>query len=198
MTVSFARVGKTSALASLVLALFACGDREEKAARPTPTPVQTVAPAPTQPVAANPAPVVVAVATAVPTATPQPKAARPVKAKPKGDGKELAVKKLVLATDVEKGARTPVGVSSSFKKGEFERIFAFLEVANPGDESEVVVSFDPPSDDPAKGLVRLAVGSSPRWRTWATSRGIDEPGTWTAIVSAPDGRELARETFEVL
>ena len=118
--------------------------------------------------------------------------------RPKGDGKKLVVKKLVLATSVEKKSREPQGVASEFKEGEFEKIYAFVELANPGEESEVIVHFDPPSTRPSKGQVHLAVGTSPRWRTWAFSKGLDEKGEWTAIVTAADGRELARETFVIL
>jgi len=115
-----------------------------------------------------------------------------------GDGKMLSVKKLVLATEVEKGSREPKGVGTSFKKGEFDKLYAFVELANPGEEAQVVVFFEPPSDKPARGNVRLDVGTSPRWRTWASSKGVNEKGEWSAVVTAPDGRELAREKFEIL
>jgi hypothetical protein len=105
---------------------------------------------------------------------------------------------LVVATDVDRSTRRPAGEATSFRKGEFDKLYAFVEVENPGGESDIVVSFDPPSDKPEKGKVELAVGRSPTWRTWAFSRSLDETGAWTAIVRTKDGKELARTEFEVL
>jgi hypothetical protein len=107
---------------------------------------------------------------------------------------DLRVRKLVVARGVDN--REPVGASESFKKGEFEKIYAYLEVDSP-DDGEIVVSFEPPSAKAAKGNVTLEVGRSPRWRTWAFSRGINETGRWAAVARSSDGRELAREEFDV-
>jgi hypothetical protein len=116
----------------------------------------------------------------------------------KADGSALKVTRFVVATNVERKSRQPEGASSTFTKGEFEKLYAFVELENPGDEADVVVSFDPPSSKPEKGNVELAVGRSPGWRTWAFSRGFDEKGSWSAVVRTKDGKELARTDFEVL
>lgn len=187
------RIGLLSLSAALVLASLGCSKPAQEKAAPA---VSTQAPAPVVVVTAPP--VVVA-----PTADVKPieTAAKPApvaKVKAKSAGKELSVKKLVVATGVERGSREPLGVADSFKQGEFEKIVAYVELANPGDESEVLVSFDPPSDGPTKGNVWLDVGTSPRWRTWASTKGVAEKGEWTAVVKTRDGRELARESFVVL
>jgi hypothetical protein len=192
-------------VALLALGVAACSDAERDKAECAPLPA-TGAPQVADPTPAAPAPLAVdAPKASAPTVTPAPAPAPETpepssngRQRPSGDGKALVVKKIVIGKGVEKSSRSPVGVAQSFKKGDFEKLYAFVELANPGEAAEVVVSFDPPSDQPDKGNVRLAVGTSPRWRTWATSRGIDEVGTWTAVVTAPDGRELAREAFEVL
>jgi hypothetical protein len=156
-------------------------------------PVGCVAPAAAAPApAADPA---LAAKYAVPTSKSEPAKSAPVK---KADGSALKVKKLVVATDIERSKRQPSGEASSFKKGEFDKLYAFLEVENPGDEADVVVSFDPPSNKSETGNIELAVGRSPGWRTWGFSRAFDETGSWTAIVRTKDGKELARTEFEVL
>lgn len=149
-----------------------------------------------------PQPVVEALAatatTTGPRTEPQPGPAGAPKIRASGSGKALSVKRLVLATGVEKARREPLGVGKSFNHGAYERLYAFVEIENPGDEAEVTVSFEPPTTKPARGNVRLDVGTSPRWRTWASSRAVDEKGEWAAVVTAPDGRELAREKFVIL
>ncbi|NUP09004.1 MAG: DUF2914 domain-containing protein [Polyangiaceae bacterium] len=199
---SFKNLASAFLLSSACFVALGCGGSgrdkaKDDAAKPTAQePRASTAPSVAATTAAVEAPPVVTPVASAPSKADAP-AAKP-KSKPKADGGALSVKKLVVAKSVEKSSREPQGVGTSFKKGEFEKLFAFVELANPGDESEVVVSFDPPSDKPAKGRVRLDVGTSPRWRTWATTKGIDEAGTWTAVVSTVDGRELAREPFEVL
>jgi hypothetical protein len=48
------------------------------------------------------------------------------------------------------------------------------------------------------GNVSLSIpGDAPRWRTWARSRLISEPGQWRAILRAGDGTELASTAFTV-
>jgi hypothetical protein len=164
----------------------AAAEREPAAVVPVPVPIAVGAPTEPKPSAATPAPAAPATAT---------KSTKPEK---KSDGKELKVSRLVVAKGIERSTREPVNVGTTFKKGEYDKIYAYLEVDNPGDASKVVVAFDPPSDKPDKGLVTLDVGRSPKWRTWAFSRTLDEPGTWTAIVKTTDGRELARTEFEVV
>jgi Protein of unknown function (DUF2914) len=125
---------------------------------------------------------------------PKVEAPRPAQ---KSDASTLTVKRLVIAKKIEK--REPIDPSTTFRKGDVERVYAFVEIANPNaDPSEVLITFVPPTAKGPRGNVRLDVGSSPRWRTWAFTRGVDQVGTWVAVVSTPEGRELARQTFEVI
>jgi hypothetical protein len=107
----------------------------------------------------------------------------------------LRVKRLVLARSIT--AREPVDVTSSFAASEIDRIYAFVEVENPERAaSEIVVTFEPEHGSPT-GYVRLDVGASPRWRTWAYTRAARQPGGWAAVVRDGQGTELARTAFEV-
>lgn len=191
---------KLLGIAALVSAslLPACSKKEASGGasevRVVEVPVGCVAPAAAAPTVAPASDPMLAAKYAVPASTTPAKAASVKKA----DGSALKVKKLVVATDVERSKRLPTGEASTFKKGEFDKLYAFLEIENPGDEADVVVSFDPPSDKSEKGNIELAVGRSPGWRTWGFSRAFDETGSWTAIVRTKDGKELARTEFEVL
>jgi hypothetical protein len=39
---------------------------------------------------------------------------------------------------------------------------------------------------------------SRRWRTWAQTRRIREPGAWDAVVRSQEGQELSRTKFQVV
>jgi hypothetical protein len=109
---------------------------------------------------------------------------------------KLQVKRLVLAQGIKD--REPVEPSTSFEGPEAERVYAFVEVENLSDhEGEITVAFIPPGGGAAIGNVTLEVGSSPRWRTWAYTRGARKAGEWTAVVRSETGEVLAREAFEV-
>jgi hypothetical protein len=108
---------------------------------------------------------------------------------------ELRIKRLVVAKGVE--GREPVGAADDFVLDETEQVYAFVEVHNVDSaESEIFVTFEP-ERGPARGHVRLRVGPTPRWRTWAYTRGVRTPGTWAAVVRGGDGEPLARTTFVV-
>jgi hypothetical protein len=140
--------------------------------------------------------------------TPRPASANPVSAtskepeKPKStrstvttSAANLKVTRLVVAQGVE--AREPMGVAKSFRKADIDKIFAYVEVENrDAAEEEIVVTFEPEGLSP-RGNVKLRVGQSPRWRTWAFTRAIDRTGQWVAVVRTKDGKELAREPFEI-
>jgi hypothetical protein len=109
---------------------------------------------------------------------------------------KLRIKRLVLTEGVK--GREPVETKSSFSAAEAKRIYAFVEVENPAaEESEITVSFEPTSGGAAHGNITLDVGASPRWRTWAFTRGARTAGAWTAVVRGPDGDVLAKAPFEV-
>jgi len=191
----------------LALSVAACGSPADavgtgSSASP-PCSAVVIGPAtPAESAASVPAmPAVTPVAVLATPASDKP-ASAPAKAAPaakKGDGSQVKVKRLVVATGVERAKREPVGAANTFKKGDFDRLFAFVEVENKGDPADVIVTFEPEQTGAdAKGNVTLEVGSSPHFRTWAFSRAVDHAGDWVAVVRAADGRELAREPFSVV
>lgn len=120
---------------------------------------------------------------------------------PSEDGRTAhapTVRRVAVGTGVS--AREPIGVAERFDREE-ERLFAFVELANEGEATRVVVTFEP--ETPSReahltGLVELEVpGSVRRHRTWAWSRNVHAPGRWSAVVRDLDGRELARAPFVV-
>lgn len=119
-------------------------------------------------------------------------------AKAKASDAPLKVKRLALATSVDRSKRAPVGESATFKASDIEKLYAFVEVENPDkEESEVFVTFEPEDAGASQGQVALKVGSAARWRTWAFTRNAKRPGKWAAIVRSSDGTVLARTPFEV-
>jgi hypothetical protein len=108
---------------------------------------------------------------------------------------DLRIRRLVVSQGVE--AREPIGAAESFALAEVDRLYAFVEVHNAdAAESEIFVTFEP-ERGPVRGHVRLRVGATPRWRTWAYTRGVRSPGTWTAVVRNGEGELLAKTTFVV-
>lgn len=114
------------------------------------------------------------------------------------DGEGLRVRRLVVSTGIE--SREPTGASDTFD-GEDERLYAFVDLANRGDATEVEISFEPEiesRDAHVTGLVTLEVPSEVgRHRTWAWSRNVHTPGNWFAVVRDLEGHELAREAFTI-
>ena len=103
-------------------------------------------------------------------------------------------KRLVVAKKVD--GREPVGVARSFDSSKVDEVAVFVELANDARESgKIVVRFEPPSAAPFE--VKLEVGASPRWRTWATTKRPLEEGTWTVRVSDEAGALVGSTTFEV-
>jgi hypothetical protein len=108
---------------------------------------------------------------------------------------DLRIRRLVVSQGVE--AREPIGAAASFSLAEVERLYAFVEVHNADvAESEIFVTFEP-ERGAACGHVKLRVGATPRWRTWAYTRGVRSPGKWTAVVRNGEGELLAQTTFVV-
>lgn len=186
-------------LALGTVSLAGCGERHD--ARP-PAPAAAASPAATQgpePVAAAAAPASPPAATmTAPVPAPAPSVAGDKERKDeKARGAaELKVKRLVIAEGVKD--REPVAPGTTFRAPETERLYAFVELENRSDvEGEVTVSFVPPDGGAPVGNVTLGVGPSPRWRTWAFTRGARRAGEWTAVVRSETGEELARAPFEV-
>jgi hypothetical protein len=80
-----------------------------------------------------------------------------------------------------------------------EAVIAFLELANPSpSEGRVRVVFEQTGAPPV-GHVELKVPAQARkWRTWARSELVRQPGRWTARVFAPSGQRLAERSFELV
>lgn len=111
----------------------------------------------------------------------------------------LLVKRLVVAHAVKD--HEPVSPDTTFRLADAGRIYAFVEVENdekaPG---EVFVAFEPVESAKKKTAhadVKLTVGTSPRWRTWAFTRTAKDIGSWVAVVRSASGEVLARAPFEV-
>lgn len=148
----------------------------DAAAKPAPTPARTVAKAPT---AAKPAPIVA-----------------PEEREYDVDlDADLYVKRLVIAQGVKD--REPVDAASTFAQGRVKRIYAFVEVGNRDlSASEVYVSFRPKGGK-ERGRVRLRVGASPRWRTWAYTTQATEVGEWEAVVRNGRDEIIGTTSFEI-
>ena len=105
----------------------------------------------------------------------------------------LSIKRLVVTGAID--GREPAPSSTFEANG--EPVYAFVELANDAPaNTTIVVKFENPRK--SVGFVKLAVPPvQTRWRTWALTRRIDEPGEWEAVVSTEGGVELARQPFTV-
>lgn len=198
----------------LCLPLAACGEGGDAVVPPipgteappppsppgAPTPPRPVAAPPSRPVAAPPSPPLAA-APPPPRPAPRPASAPvapspepPVAAPAPSAAAGLHVDRLVVARSVER--REPAGAGPF--PADLERVYAFVQARNEGaEEVELAVVFVSPGGQRGAPIA-LRLPPAPRWRTWATTRHAREAGTWTAVVLAPDGTELARRTFEVV
>ncbi len=107
----------------------------------------------------------------------------------------LTLRRFALSRAVQN--REPVDPAQAFVNEEAP-LFAFVDVANATDEDRSVrVIFESPTGE-QMGLVDLDVPSeAPRWRTWALSRMITEPGRWEAVVETDEGAVIGRVSFEI-
>ena len=97
-----------------------------------------------------------------------------------------------LATGVE--AREPVGTAESFSAG--TKVYAFLDVANPGEATELVVTFEREGGVRSPG-VTLNVPSGKRYRTHAYYSFTSKPGVYKCIITTKDGAVVSEKSFEV-
>jgi hypothetical protein len=133
----------------------------------------------------------------------QPEDAQRTEEKPKAEGDEpvleevggLEPRRLVVSRGIEE--REPVDAADTFG-AKSERLYAFVELHNESDRKRTaVVTFEGP-DGKRTGFVELSVpAEQPRWRTWAYSKYVTEPGTWAAVVRTPEGKLLGRTEFEI-
>lgn len=107
----------------------------------------------------------------------------------------LTLRRFALSRSIEN--REPIDPAFAFPNEEAP-LFAFVDVANATDEERSVrVIFESPTGE-QMGLIDLDIpDNAPRWRTWALSRMITEPGQWEAVVETDEGELLGRISFEI-
>jgi hypothetical protein len=172
-----------------VMALAACGEHREAHA------VVLAEPAPRAPALPGPASASPATSAPSPAAADKAPSEAPRRGSKSADD-SLIVKRLVVARGVKN--REPVDPTTTFDGATTHKVYAFVEVENRGSEpGEILVEFEPPGGGGAHGDITLAVGAAPRWRTWAYTRTVNTPGSWTAVVKNKRGEALARAPFEV-
>ncbi len=111
------------------------------------------------------------------------------------DGEGLRARRLVVTHGIE--GREPIDELASVDAIDGERVYAFVDLANTGEHTEVEVIFEHESGVRA-GLVELEVPAHvARHRTWAYSSHVREPGNWTLIIRDRAGRTVAAQSFEV-
>jgi hypothetical protein len=77
-------------------------------------------------------------------------------------------------------------------------VVAFLEVANSAPVESVVRVLFQHETGQEVGFVELSVpAKKTRWRTWAQTEMVRQPGKWTAIVRGANGEELGQLGFFV-
>jgi len=110
----------------------------------------------------------------------------------------LMINRVVMARDVED--RTPVDERTSFRSSEDERIYAFLDVANPEREQQelTVAWMRTERPDDVVSQVAVDVGPHPRWRTWAYTSRLRRPGRYMVVVRDAEDEVIARAPFEVV
>lgn len=107
------------------------------------------------------------------------------------EGEPLA--RFVLTRAIED--REPVDEGVSFKPG--ERVYAFLEVANPnGSEYALNLRWAAEEEDLGEPTA-LTIGTSPRWRTWSWLRAPEKAGSYRCFIETEDGQQMAEIPFRV-
>lgn len=149
-----------------------------------------------------------------PSSSPQTLASNPVKASvpvvlasvaPSGpaptpttttSSTSLSVKRFIVTSAVRD--REPAALDGPLVAGS-EPVFAFAELVNrESDDQKVTVTFERKGSSERVGFATLTVPArTPRYRTWANTRFIREPGTWEAVLASAEGTELSRTSFEV-
>jgi hypothetical protein len=113
-------------------------------------------------------------------------------AQPRASG-EVAVRRLVVTHAVSE--REPIEPAELVSG---TPIVAFVELSNQDASPRTVVVTFEREGRPAVGHVRLSVpAKSPRFRTWARTKNLGETGTWEAVITSDDGKELGRQPFEL-
>ncbi|MFK7986876.1 MAG: DUF2914 domain-containing protein [Sandaracinaceae bacterium] len=164
---------------------------------PTPAPrAETVVPVPAPSMEHELATTVAPPAPASPPAAPEPVVEdNPYEPELRTRG-DVRVRRLILATGVSR--HEPTGAADVFTLQGQERLYAFVEAVNASGEAvELDVTFEPPTGEIAGHVALDVPARARRFRTWAYTRHVYEPGRWDAVVRSPDGRVLARRAFDV-
>lgn len=119
---------------------------------------------------------------------PEPDFDRPV------DAKDVQVDRFVLAKDV--AGREPVDESDHFT-ADTAKIFAFVQLANSDAPFAFTVHFEPVDGPPSLYGVKLDVPTAARWRTWAWTKLIHEPGKYRAVLRTLEGEDIASREFTI-
>ncbi len=91
--------------------------------------------------------------------------------------------------------REPVDETESIRPG--ERLYAFLDVANP-DGTEYALNVRWAREDGDLGQpVAVTIGTSPRWRTWSWRNAPEQPGSYRCLIEKEDGEIVAEIPFRV-
>jgi len=119
----------------------------------------------------------------------------PVLPAPQDDGEGLRARRLVVTHGIEN--REPIDELSNIDAIDGDRVYAFVDLANTGENTEVEVIFEHETGLRV-GLVELEVPAHvARHRTWAYSSHVSEPGNWTLLVRDRAGRTVSAQSFEV-
>jgi hypothetical protein len=110
------------------------------------------------------------------------------------DAKDVVVDRFVLASDVS--GREPVRESDHFTSDN-EKIFAFVQLANEDAPYAFTVHFEPVDGPAALYGVKLDVPTAPRWRTWAWTKLVHEPGKYRAVLRTLEGEEIVAREFTI-
>ncbi|MET0286246.1 MAG: hypothetical protein ABW352_17335 [Polyangiales bacterium] len=110
------------------------------------------------------------------------------------DAKDVVVDRFVLSSDVS--GREPVQESDHFTSDN-EKIFAFVQLANKDAPYAFTVHFEPVDGPAALYGVKLDVPTATRWRTWAWTKLMHEPGKYRAVLRTLEGEEIVAREFTI-
>jgi Protein of unknown function (DUF2914) len=199
---SMERTTRVTALSALGVATFSLGvsawsvgcQNGKPDVERAPVAVQTATPRPAAHAASSTPPAVVPAATSIPLGIVKqsPPGAAPVRAPGVA---ELRVKRLVVTHGISK--REPLA-AGTLLAGDGP-LFAFVELSNRGDHAGTIkLTFEPAGGTHEVGHIALHVPAHVgRWRTWGRTVLVNQPGKWNVIVRDAQGRQLAREPFEL-
>jgi hypothetical protein len=106
----------------------------------------------------------------------------------------LRVRRLTITSAIHD--REPEDDLTTLHAGDHDRVYAFLELENRGDETTVVVTFER-DDGTITGDVELDIPANVgRWRTWAFTRHLT-PGQWRAVVRDSERFVISDQSFDV-